>query len=207
MTVTAREKGLIACRECARVWPVGHTRCEVCGNAIRSRDTQCLQKVWAWWIAGIIAYIPANLYPMLKTRTLFHTSEDTIIAGALDLATHGAFGIAAIILIASVAIPLGKFFAIAYLALAVRRGATWPPGRQYILYEVVEYIGRWSMIDVFVVAILCSLVQLNVAASITPGIAALTFALSVIFTMLSAQSLDPRLIWDRIEAQETKDTA
>ncbi|APX10293.1 paraquat-inducible protein A [Tateyamaria omphalii] len=207
MTVTARDKGLVACRECARVWPVGHAQCGVCGNALRSRDTQSLQKVWAWWIAGIIAYIPANLYPMLTTRTLFHTSEDTIIAGALDLAAHGSFGIAAIILIASVVIPLGKFFAIAYLALAVRQGARWPPGRQYVLYEVVEYIGRWSMIDVFVVAILCSLVQLNVAASITPGIAALTFALSVIFTMLSAQSLDPRLIWDRIETQDTKDPA
>ncbi|KIC48246.1 paraquat-inducible protein A [Tateyamaria sp. ANG-S1] len=205
MTVTAREKGLVACRECARVWPADHTHCSVCGNTIRSRDTQSLQKVWAWWIAGVLAYIPANLYPMLKTRTLFQTSEDTIIAGALELASHGSWSVAIIILIASVAIPLGKFFAIAYLALAVRSGATWPPGRQYILYEVVEYIGRWSMIDVFVVAILCSLVQLNVAASITPGIAALTFALSVIFTMLSAQSLDPRLIWDRIETKDTKD--
>lgn len=201
MIVTAREKGLICCRECARVWPADETHCGTCGKTLRSRDDQSLQKVWAWWVAGVIAYIPANLYPMLKTRTLFHTSEDTIIAGAIEIAAHGSFGVAFIILLASVAIPLGKFFAIAYLALAVRRGARWPARRQYILYEVVEYIGRWSMIDVFVVAILCSLVQLNVAASITPGVAALTFALSVVFTMLSAQSFDPRLIWDRIEPQ------
>ncbi|WP_299044161.1 paraquat-inducible protein A [uncultured Tateyamaria sp.] len=202
MTVTARDKGLVCCRECARVWPSGQSHCGTCGNTLRSRDDQSLHKVWAWWAAGVIAYIPANIYPMLKTRTLLHTSEDTIIAGALEIAAHGSFGVALIILLASVVIPLGKFFAIAYLALAVRRRARWPARRQYILYEVVEYIGRWSMIDVFVVAILCSLVQLNVAASITPGVAALTFALSVIFTMLSAQSFDPRLIWDRIDTQQ-----
>lgn len=152
-----------------------------------------------------MAYIPANLYPMLNTRTLLHTSEDTIIAGAVELAAHGSIGVALIILIASVVIPLGKFFAIAYLALAVHRKSNWPPGRQHLLYEVVEYIGRWSMIDVFVVAILCSLVQLNVAASITPGFAALAFAFSVIFTMLSAQSFDPRLIWDQTTPLPEKD--
>ena len=207
MTVTAREMGLVACRECARVWPRGQARCETCGSRLQSRDPLSLQKVWAWWIAGVMAYIPANLYPMLETRTLLQSSEDTIIEGALDLAAHGSIGVAAIILIASVLIPISKFFAIAYLALAVRRGARWPAGRQHVLYEIVEYIGRWSMIDVFVVAILVALVQLSVAATINPGIAALTFALSVIFTMLSAQSLDPRLIWDRIETAPEGDTA
>lgn len=143
-----------------------------------------------------MAYIPANIYPMLQTRTLFQTSEDTIIAGAIDLAAHGSIGIALIILTASVAIPLGKFFAIAYLAIAVSRPGQLSPERRFQLYELVEFIGRWSMIDVFVVAILSALVQLNVAASINPGIAALAFALSVIFTMLSAQSFDSRMIWD-----------
>lgn len=164
-----------------------------------------LQRVWAWWIAGVLAYIPANLYPMLHTRTLLHSSEDTIIAGAFEIAAHGSIIVAGIILGASVIIPLCKFFAIAYLALAVTRGAHWPARRQFVLYEVVEFIGRWSMIDVFVVAILCSVVQLSVAASIAPGVAALAFACSVIFTMLSAQSFDPRLIWDRIETPPTKD--
>ncbi|MEL6467296.1 MAG: paraquat-inducible protein A [Pseudomonadota bacterium] len=207
MTATAKKKGLIACQECGRVWPADQIRCKTCGSKLRSRDPYSLQKVWAWWIAGVLAYIPANLYPMLHTRTLFQSSQDTIIAGAIEIAAHGSLGVAFIILFASVVIPLGKFFAIAYLALAVKRGAKWPPRRQYILYELIEYIGRWSMIDVFVVAILCSLVQLSVAASITPGIAALTFALSVIFTMLSAQSFDPRLIWDRIDAPVSKASA
>lgn len=197
MTETARDRGLVGCRRCAKVWPEDKTHCERCGKRLSSRETKSLQKVWAWWLAGVMAYIPANLYPMLQTRTLFNTQEDTIVAGAIELATHGAVGIAIVILVASVLIPLGKFFAIAYLALSVGRSATLPPRRRHVLYEVVEYIGRWSMIDVFVVAILSSLVQLNVVASIKPGAAALAFALSVIFTMLSAQAFDSRLIWDR----------
>ena len=133
---------------------------------------------------------------MLKTQTLFKVEESTIIGGAVDLAHHGNFGIAFIILFASVAIPLGKFCAVAYLALSVKEPHTLSNHRRQQLFEVVEYIGRWSMIDIFVVAILSALVQLSSLASINPGPAAIFFALSVIFTMLSAQSFDSRLIWD-----------
>ncbi|WP_152453063.1 MULTISPECIES: paraquat-inducible protein A [unclassified Roseivivax] len=194
--LTAREAGLVACQRCARVWPMGQARCGRCGNKLVSRDTKSLQKVWAWWIAGVTAYIPANLYPMLVTNTLVSRSESTIVGGAVEIAKYGSYGVAAIILIASVLIPVGKFLAIAFLALSSARGTRVSPGRRTHLYEIVEFIGRWSMIDVFVVAILSSLVQLSVVASIRPGPAALTFALSVIFTMLSAQAFDPRLIWD-----------
>jgi len=147
-------------------------------------------------ILGVICYIPANIYPMLLTRTLFTTQESTIVGGAVEIAHHGAYGIAAIILIASVLIPVGKFIAIAYLALSLKRRVALSAHARHKLYEVVEFIGRWSMIDVFVVAILSSLVQLSAVASINPGPAAITFALSVIFTMLAALSFDPRMIWD-----------
>lgn len=195
--ITAKDKGLVGCRRCARVWPIEQPYCVRCGGRLQSRDKYSLQKVWAWWLAGVMAYVPANVYPMLETRTLFTRSDDTIIAGAIKLAEHGSWGVALIILVASVGIPLAKFFAIAYLALSVRTGATMSQGGRQGVFEIVEYIGRWSMIDVFVVAILASLVQLNVVASIVPGPASLAFALSVIFTMLSAQSFDSRLIWDR----------
>ncbi|PHP29301.1 paraquat-inducible protein A [Limimaricola cinnabarinus] len=198
-TITAREAGLVACTRCTRVWAAGTARCGRCGKPLVSRDTHSLSRVWAWWVAGVLCYIPANLYPMLRTRMLFTTSDDTIIQGAIELATHGAPVVALIILIASVAIPMGKFAAIGWLAVSVRRGSRATPQARHRLYEIVEYIGRWSMIDVFVVAILTALVQLNLAASIKPGPAALAFALSVIFTMLSAQAFDPRLIWDRAE--------
>ena len=145
---------------------------------------------------GAICYIPANILPMLNTRTLFQTHESTIIGGAVELAQDGNLGIAAIILFASVVIPLGKFWAVAFLAVSVRQQQVVSRRFRRVLYEVVEYIGRWSMIDIFVVAILSSLVQLKTLASITPGAASLFFALSVIFTMLSAQAFDSRLIWD-----------
>lgn len=188
--------GLVACTRCTRVWPAGTERCGRCGHALHSRDPHSLQRVWAWLVVGLIAYVPANLYPMLQTRTLVTTQENTIIGGAIEIAHHGSWGIAAVILIASVLIPVGKFLAIAGLALGLGRGGVLSPERRQQLYEVVEYIGRWSMIDVFVVAILSSLVQLGAVASIRPGIASLFFALSVIFTMLSAQSFDSRRIWD-----------
>ena len=122
--------------------------------------------------------------------------ESTIIGGAVELAHHGAYFISFIILLASVGIPIAKFWAIAYLAISVRQPDAVSYHRRQFLYEIVEYIGRWSMIDIFVVAILSSLVQLNTLASVNPGPASIFFALSVIFTMLSAQAFDPRLIWD-----------
>ncbi len=198
---TARTSGLVGCRVCTKVWPAGTPTCARCGGALYSREPTSLQRVWAWWFAGIIAYIPANLYPMLETRTLFIEESSTIVGGAIDLAAHGSPGVAIIILIASVVIPVGKFLAVAFLVLSVRRPSNLSPAARNVLHEIVEYIGRWSMIDVFVVAILASLVQLQTVAAITPGPASLTFAMSVVFTMLSAQAFDPRLIWDTTEEQ------
>ena len=154
------------------------------------------QKVWAWLIAGMIAYIPANTYTILKTSTLVETSEATIIGGVFELIDYGNIGIALVIFVASVLIPISKFAAIAYLAISVQRRSVLNQHHRHRLFEIVEFIGRWSMIDVFVVAILSALVQLDGLATINPGIAAFSFALSVIFTMLAAQSFDSRLIWD-----------
>ncbi|MDT8327486.1 MAG: paraquat-inducible protein A [Roseovarius sp.] len=194
--ISARDIGLVACTRCAKVWPAGTQTCARCGSRIVSRDTKSLQRVWALWLVGLMCYVPANLYPMLQTRTLLNVQEDTIVGGAIQLVHHGAVGIAIIILVASVVIPLGKFMAIAFLAISVKRVSAVSKHQRQRLYEVVEYIGRWSMIDIFVVAIMSSLVQLNTLAAINPGRASLFFALSVIFTMLSAQAFDSRMIWD-----------
>lgn len=194
--LSARELGIVACRRCTKALPIGTEVCPRCGHTLQSRAPHSLQRVWAFWIMGLICYIPANLYPMLKTRTLFMVEESTIIGGAVDLAHHGNLGIAAIIIFASVVIPLGKFWAVAFLAISVRLRYNVTNHRRQLLYEVVEYIGRWSMIDIFVVAILSALVQLNTLATINPGMASIFFALSVIFTMLAAQAFDSRMIWD-----------
>ncbi|APX25559.1 MAG: paraquat-inducible membrane protein A [Rhodobacteraceae bacterium] len=194
--LTARAAGLIGCTECGRVNAADARRCARCGTHISARDGSSLQTVWAWLLAGLVVYIPANVYPMLRTSMLGKTTESTIFGGVVDLAHHGSYGIAAIVFIASIVIPVSKFFVIGYLALSIHRRVHLSAHARHRLYEIVEFIGRWSMIDVFVVAILSSLVQLNFAASINPGIAAVSFALSVAFTMISAESFDSRLIWD-----------
>ncbi|MDX8349479.1 paraquat-inducible protein A [Cognatiyoonia sp. IB215446] len=195
--ISAREAGLVACQRCGQVHRQETAFCKRCGAPLRSRDELSLQKVWAWLIAGMIAYIPANIYPMLLTSTLIERSESTIIGGVVELIEYGSYGVAFIVFVASVVIPIGKFLVIMYLAISVQRHSLDNQHERHRAYEVVEFIGRWSMIDVFVVAILSALVQLDTIATVNPGIAAVSFALSVIFTMLAAQAFDSRLIWDK----------
>ncbi|MEM8788752.1 MAG: paraquat-inducible protein A [Pseudomonadota bacterium] len=196
--LTARAAGLIGCERCGKVAPMGQAACGRCGSPLNSRRPGSLQAVWAWLIAGIIVYIPANIYPMLYTNTLTSRHSGTIVGGIIDLIEYGSYFVAIVVFVASVLIPIGKFVVIGYLAFAVRARAV--PARRrramHRMYEIVEFIGRWSMIDVFVVAILSALVQLGSVASIRPGIAAACFALSVAMTMLAARAFDPRLIWD-----------
>lgn len=195
--LTAEQAGLIGCRTCGRVWPQGTHVCGRCGaGLVDRREGRSLQHVWAWLIAGLIAYVPANLYPMLNTSTLLDQSHSTILGGVVELTKHGNYGIALIVFVASVLIPIGKFIAIAWLAISIVNPRVIGTHRHLHLLHVVEFIGRWSMVDVFVVAILSALVQLGVVASIHPGPAAVSFCLSVAFTMVSAQSFDPRLIWN-----------
>lgn len=196
---TALDAGLVGCRMCGHAADPADSRCPCCGAGLQSRDRLSLQKVWAWWIAGLIAYVPANIYPMMLITQFFRKQESTIVGGVIDLIHHHDYAIAVIVFVASVAIPVGKFVVIAYLALVLRRPHRKDAHHLLLVYEIVEFIGRWSMIDVFVVAILSALVQFNILATINPGIAAVCFALSVVFTMLSAQSFDSRLIWDRLE--------
>ena len=197
--MTAHRAGLVGCRSCGRVWPEDTTACARCGARLSPPDRRCLQAVWAWLIAGGVMYFPANLLPMMSTQTfagLQGSSEATIFEGVMQLIDHGSYDIAAIVFFASIVVPIAKFIAIFWLALVAGKPATVEQAHTRLkMFEVVEFIGRWSMIDVFVVAILSALVQLGFVASIHPGPAAVSFALSVAFTMLSAQSFDPRLIW------------
>jgi paraquat-inducible protein A len=200
--------GLVACPTCAKVWPLETARCDRCHTRLVSRDPASFSRVWAWLVVGLMAYVPANVYPMLITDTLFGHTESTILGGAVDLAHHGAWAVAFVIVLASVGIPVAKFVAIGTLAASVQRGWRMSPARRMQLYELVEFIGRWSMIDVFVVAVTVSLVQFSVVAQINPGPAAAAFALSVIFTMFSARSFDSRTIWDSVaEPDAGLDTA
>jgi len=199
--LTAREAGLTACTTCGRLDHAGEV-CARCGSSLSSRYPNSIQRTLAWLAAGIVCFIPANVYPMLITRTLGSEEQNTIIGGVIELVNYGSYFVAIIVGVASIVIPVAKFVVIGVLVASIRRAWPLDPHARLHLYEITEFIGRWSMIDVFVVAILVALVQLDFIASVNPGLAAVSFALSVIFTMLAAQSLDPRLIWDSIEEGE-----
>lgn len=197
--LSAREAGLVGCLHCGHVWPKGVAHCGRCGGKLSSRYPRSLQRVWAWWFAGLVAYIPANLYPMMQTDTLVSKSNATIVGGVIELIHYKAYFVAAVVFVASIIVPVGKFIAVAYVALSIQFNPRPNTHMLHKVFEVVEFIGRWSMIDVFVVAILSALVHLGTVADIFPGIAAICFGTTVIFTMFSALCLDPRLIWDATE--------
>lgn len=200
--LTARAAGLIGCGICGNVSKPGPETCPRCGEPLHGRAPRSLERVLAWWLAGLIAYIPANLYPMLRTQFLGTTTDSTIVGGVVDLVHHGSYAVGGIVFFASVVIPVSKFLAIGYLAVSIGRHSHLSYHQRTMLYEVVEFVGRWSMVDVFVVAILAALVNLGFIMGFRPGIASVFFALSVAFTMVSALSLDPRLIWDDAEGDE-----
>jgi paraquat-inducible protein A len=193
--VAACAVGLTACEACGRTLRLEQPRCPRCGARPHPPTLRSLQAVWAWLIAGIVAYVPANIAPMLITRQFGRSYESTIVGGAIDLFGEGSWFVGGVVLTASVAIPILKFVVVGYLAISIRRGWRRELRQKQRLHALVEAIGRWSMIDVFVVALLAALIQLGFLAEVAPGPAAAPFALSVAFTMIAAQRLDSRLIW------------
>jgi len=163
------------------------------------RKTDSLNRTLALLITACILYIPANIYPIMVTDQLGTSTDSTIIGGVLLLISMGSIPIAAVIFIASVIVPVGKILAMFYLCFTVSRGTSVSPRQLTIAYRMTEFIGKWSMVDVFVVAILVALVHLGGILVIRPGIAAVAFAGLVMVTMVAAESFDPRLFWDQQE--------
>ena len=196
--VTARQAGLKCCTSCGALQRLAVTApCRRCGAKVHSRRPHSLQRAWAFLLVGILAYIPANMYPIMMTRSFTGDTSDTIISGVFVLFNSGSYAVAAIVFVASICIPVTKFVVISGLALSLQFHWDMSEHTQHKLHTLTEFIGRWSMIDVFVVAVLAALIQLGAILTITPGLGINAFALSVVFTMLSASSLDPRLLWDR----------
>jgi len=199
--LTARQAGLCRCHSCGRLQTVV-AHCDHCHSPLHQRKPNSVQRAWAWLLAGMILYIPANLLPMMQSQLLGQTQESTIMSGVLELVAHGSFLIAAVVFIASILVPVLKFMALLYLLLSIHRRSPRRLREKMRLYRLVELVGRWSMVDVFVVALLAALVQMGALATIVPGVAASAFAATVVMSMLSALALDPRLIWDRVEQYE-----
>jgi len=198
--LTAAATGLVSCETCGLLSrPVGDRalgHCPRCGEALAWRRHQSIQYTWALVIAAAICYIPANVLPVLTTTALGSSDSDTIMGGVVLLYTTGSWPLALIVLVASVMVPLGKLVALTYLLITVQRGVPTQNRERARLYRLVEVIGRWSMLDVFVDTFTVALVQLQPLMSVQPGPGVLFFAAVVVLTMLAAESFDPRLIWD-----------
>jgi len=205
MSATVRsgaEAGLVSCGTCdllsrpaqARAVQPGH--CPRCGSELEWRRRDSIQRTWALLIAAAICYIPANILPVLRTNTVVSSDADTIMSGAVFLYTSGSWPLAVIVLVASVMIPLGKLVALAYLLITVQRGSVASNRDRARLYRLVEIIGRWSMLDVFVDTFTVALIQLQPLMSVEPGPGVVFFMAVVVLTMLAVESFDPRLIWD-----------
>ncbi len=189
--------GLAACDLCGKVSAVAHDLCPRCGSALHLRKPQSLQRTWAYLFAAAVLYIPANTMPIMTVRGIGGEEPGTILSGVITFWQTGAYPVAIIIFTASVLIPILKVAALVWLCLAAQGRASASPKSLNALYHITEWLGRWSMVDVFVVAILVCLVRLGALMTITPGPAALSFTGVVILTMFAAMSFDPRLIWDQ----------
>ncbi|MCU0812183.1 MAG: paraquat-inducible protein A [Thiobacillaceae bacterium] len=197
---TAAMAGLVRCEICSLLTrpasPEHPGRCPRCGGELESRRRNSMQTTWALVIAATICYIPANLLPMMHSTALGSTQPDTIMSGVVFLFTSGSWPLALIVLIASIMVPIGKLIALAYLLVTVQRGVTGGARERMHLYRMVRIIGRWSMLDVFVVTFTVALVQMQPLMSVGPGLGMLFFSAVVVLTMLAAEAFDPRLIWD-----------
>lgn len=196
---TAISQGLVGCPTCGLInalAPNAKGHCVRCHEKLHHRLPHSLQRTWALLAAAAIMYIPANVYPIMTTTSLGSSSASTIIGGVVELIQMGSWPVATVIFIASVIVPVGKLIALAWLCLVVRQRHRLNAISRTRLYRITEFIGRWSMVDIFVVAILVALIRAGSLMSITPGPAALAFGAVVVLTMLAAMTFDPRLIWD-----------
>jgi paraquat-inducible protein A len=173
-----------------------HARCQRCGSRLHWRKPDSIARTWAYLIAAIVLYIPANLLPVMNTSSLFGAEKDTIMSGVVYLWTSGSWPLAILVFIASITVPMLKIIAMIFLVTTAQFRSNWQPEQRARIYRVVELVGRWSMLDIYVITVMVALVQFSALATITAGPGAIAFGAVVVLTMFSAMSFDPRLIWD-----------
>ena len=179
-----------------------HVACPRCGADLHSRKVRSLERTSALVIAACLCYLPANLLPIMQITSLGRAQADTIMSGVVYLLTHGMWPLAVVVFTASIFVPILKIVILISLLVSVQRRSRWRPVERTRLYRLTEAIGRWSMVDVFVVTILVALVHLGNLATVEAKPGAVFFGAVVVLTMLAAESFDPRLIWDRSEARK-----
>lgn len=206
---SALSRGLVCCPACGLLshWSgngeAQRKHCPRCGAVLHRRKMDSLGRTWALLIAGYILLIPANILPITFTRSLFGVQADTIMSSVAYFWHDGAYDLAIVIFTASIFVPLAKLLALTFLTYSAQRRMRWEPLQRTRLYRMVEFVGKWSMLDIFVVALLAQLVQFSSLASIDPGPGAIAFAAVVVITMFAAMSFDSRLLWDPQEQRHS----
>jgi paraquat-inducible protein A len=206
--LTAARAGLFNCHDCrllvrhTAMAGGGNVRCPRCAARLHQRKPNSIMRTWALVLAALIFYIPANLLPVTITSHLGSTQSDTILSGVIFFMQTGSWGIALIIFVASIVVPIAKLAILSGLLISVQRHSRWRPKERTRLYRIVEVVGRWSMLDVFVVSVLVALVRLGYLTTIQAGAGVVYFAAVVVITMIAAISFDPRLIWDALEKED-----
>ena len=206
--VTAMQLGLQSCGSCSllsRPAPgEDEGRCPRCDRSLSFRESGSVERTWAFLIAAAICYVPANVLPVLTTVTASGRDSDTILQGVVLLWSPTGWPLSLIVLVASIMIPSAKIAALIYLLVSVQRGSVENNEQRIRLYRIVELVGRWSMVDVFVDTFTAALVQLQPLMSVEPALGLVFFAAVVVLTMLAVESFDPRLIWDPLSAREVR---
>lgn len=203
--LTAAQASLLSCHQCHLLCHVenpyldAETKCPRCGEWLHSRKPNSITRTWALVITALILYLPANLLPVMHVTSLGKVQSDTILSGVVYLLLSGMWPLALLVFFASVVVPLLKLFILVYLLISVQRESKWRPKDRTRLYRITEAVGRWSMVDIYVVTILVALVKLGALATIEAGVGAVFFGGVVVVTMFAAMTFDPRLIWDRLE--------
>lgn len=200
---TAAGRGLVSCGACGLLCQPsrgnGEGNCPRCAARLQYRLPYSVARTWAFLLAAYSLYIPANLLPIMETRSLFGVQNDTIMSGVVFLWTSGSWPLAMVVFVASIMVPMFKLLSLTVLTISVQRRSTWQPQHRAWLFRVVDAIGRWSMLDIYVVALMVTLVQISTLARIEAGSGAVAFGAVVVLTIFAAKSFDPRLIWDFIE--------
>ncbi|MDQ7048783.1 MAG: paraquat-inducible protein A [Enterobacterales bacterium] len=202
-TATSQQKKV--CSMCFRVNSLETNYCYHCDSKVLVAHKRALQKTLAWLTTSIILYIPANFYPIMNTLYLGDRTESTIFGGVLTLWSHGSYPIAIIIFVASVMVPVVKIMALATLCYFAMDSKRVDYGNHHKILRMTELVGRWSMVDIYVVTVLVALIQMGNIMTINPGEASIAFAAMVVTTMIAAMSFDPKLIWQKIDSQSNGD--
>lgn len=205
---TALVQGLIRCRECgclskqsAATPTPSPTMCPLCGSVLSARIPHSLTRTSAFLMSGYALYIPANIFPIMSVTRLGADEQHTILGGIMALIDSDMLPIALLVLVASILVPLLKLLGISLLLLCVHFRWQVNARKWTYLYRTIAFVGRWSMLDIFMISILVALVDLGGVAQIIAGPAATAFAAVVVLTMFAAKNFDPRLIWDNQQTQ------